>query len=135
MCDTHCFSTKSMVARMHLNVMSYTHCLSCYYLPLMKAHLINVSEIHFKLNGMWELYLFYLHIFVLNIKTWSVLQWYCFVNVTKTHFRNNSRNQLFYKSYVKMWSKFIHIWRLITQQNVNHVRHSVHVSSQFMKIL
>jgi len=39
----------------------------------MKDHLINVSEIHFRLNGLQELYLFYLGIFVLNIKTRSVL--------------------------------------------------------------
>jgi len=60
---------------------------------------------------------------------------YCFANVTKIYFWNNSRNQIVYKSYVEMWCKFMHMWRHITQQNVNHVRHSVHVSSKFMKIL
>ena len=29
-CNTHCFSTATMVARTRLNVTSYVHCLSCY---------------------------------------------------------------------------------------------------------
>jgi hypothetical protein len=31
LCNTHCFSTLTMVARTHLNVTLYVHCLSCYY--------------------------------------------------------------------------------------------------------
>ena len=35
LCNTHCFSTTTMVARTHLSVMLYVHCLSCSLLSLL----------------------------------------------------------------------------------------------------
>ena len=62
-CYTYCFSTVSMVARTHLNVMLYAHCLSCY------AHLwwckvwatlgfgmINILWSLFKFFYIWAVY-------------------------------------------------------------------------------
>jgi hypothetical protein len=49
----------------------------------MKGHLINLNEIHFKLNRMQELYLFYLGIFVLNIRTWIVLHFSMITDLPK----------------------------------------------------
>ena len=43
-CNTHCFSTATLVVKKHLNLMSYVYCLSCYikissYRAVNKLHL------------------------------------------------------------------------------------------------
>ena len=55
-CNTHCFSTTTMVARTQLNIMLYVHCLYCYrdtgrcHTATVLHNCINRNKYHFKYN-------------------------------------------------------------------------------------